>query len=179
MTEKHLQNGLKKMKIKYNSFFTLEQELILRNDVELFNKLNLDYSKEVWNLCVEYGLALVYASSAATYGNGSHGYSDSHAVVGDLKPTNPYGESKNNFDKWALEQEPKPYFWVGLKFFNVFGPNEGHKNRMASVVLHTFRQVSSTRRNEAFQVSQSKLSRRRTKQRLCLCRRRLQGLLST
>ena len=113
-------------------------------NVELFNKLNLDYSKEVWRLCVEYGLALVYASSAATYGDGTNGYSDSHEVVKDLKPLNPYGDSKNDFDKWALEQEHKPYFWAGLKFFNVYGPGEGHKNRMASVVLHTFRQVNET-----------------------------------
>ena len=102
-------------------------------NVELFNELNLDYSKEVWRLCVEYGLALVYASSAATYGDGTNGYSDSHEVVKDLKPLNPYGDSKNDFDKWALEQEHKPYFWAGLKFFNVYGPGEGHKNRMASV----------------------------------------------
>ena len=113
-------------------------------DVELFNELNLDYSKEIWSLCVEYGLALVYASSAATYGDGNQGYSDSHEVVQKLKPLNPYGESKNDFDKWALEQDRKPYFWTGLKFFNVFGPGESHKNRMASVVLHTFRQVSQT-----------------------------------
>ena len=113
-------------------------------NVEIFNKLNLDYSKEVWRLCVEYGLALVYASSAATYGDGTNGYSDSHEVVKDLKPLNPYGDSKNDFDKWALEQEHKPYFWAGLKFFNVYGPGEGHKNRMASVVLHTFRKVNET-----------------------------------
>lgn len=113
-------------------------------NVEIFNKLNLNYSKEVWRLCVEYGLALVYASSAATYGDGTNGYSDSHEVVKDLKPLNPYGDSKNDFDKWALEQEHKPYFWAGLKFFNVYGPGEGHKNRMASVVLHTFRQVNET-----------------------------------
>ena len=112
--------------------------------VELFNELNLDYSKEVWNLCVEYGLALVYASSAATYGDGSHGYSDSHDIVSELKPLNPYGDSKNDFDKWVLEQKRKPYFWAGLKFFNVFGPGENHKGRMASVVLHTYRQVSET-----------------------------------
>ncbi len=112
--------------------------------VELFNNLNLDYSKEVWNLCVEYGLALVYASSAATYGDGSHGYTDSHDIVPKLEPLNPYGDSKNDFDKWALEQDRKPYFWAGLKFFNVFGPGENHKGRMASVVLHTYRQVLQT-----------------------------------
>ncbi len=113
-------------------------------NVELFNKLNVTYSKEVWKLCVEYGLALVYASSAATYGDGTNGYSDSHELIKDLKPLNPYGDSKNNFDKWVLEQEHKPYFWAGMKFFNVYGPGEGHKKRMASVVLHTYRQVNDT-----------------------------------
>ena len=113
-------------------------------DVELFDKLNLNYSKEIWNLCVEFGIALVYASSAATYGDGSLGYSDSHDVVEGLKPLNPYGKSKNDFDKWALRQSRSPYFYCGLKFFNVFGPNESHKSRMASVVLHTYRQVLET-----------------------------------
>jgi len=113
-------------------------------DVELFNKLNLNYSKEIWNLCVEFGIALVYASSAATYGDGALGYSDSHDVVEGLKPLNPYGKSKNDFDKWALRQTRSPYFYSGLKFFNVFGPNESHKSRMASVVLHTYRQVLET-----------------------------------
>lgn len=112
--------------------------------VEVFDKLNLNYSKDIWNRCVKYGIALVYASSAATYGDGSHGYSDSHKVVEKLDPLNPYGDSKNDFDKWALAQDRKPYFWAGLKFFNVYGPGELHKNRMASVVLHTFRQVSNT-----------------------------------
>ena len=119
-------------------------------NIELFNELNLDYSKTVWKLCVEYGLALVYASSAATYGDGSHGYLDSHDIVSNLKPLNPYGDSKNEFDKWVLQQERKPYFWAGLKFFNVFGPGESHKKRMASVVLHTFRQVSETGRMKLF-----------------------------
>lgn len=119
-------------------------------DVELFNKLNLNYSKEIWNLCVEFGIALVYASSAATYGDGAFGYSDSHDVIKDLKPLNQYGESKNDFDKWALQQTRSPYFYSGLKFFNVFGPNESHKSRMASVVLHTYRQVSETGKMKLF-----------------------------
>jgi ADP-L-glycero-D-manno-heptose 6-epimerase len=114
------------------------------HDVELLNRLNLDYSKEIWKLCVEFGLPLVYASSAATYGSGELGYVDSHDVVSQLEPLNPYGQSKNDFDKWALAQEKKPYFWAGFKFFNVYGPNEFHKARMASVVLHTFRQVQAT-----------------------------------
>ena len=118
--------------------------------VELFDELNLNYSKEVWNLCVEFGIALIYASSAATYGDGTLGYSDSHELVGKLKPLNPYGDSKNDFDQWALSQERSPYFFAGLKFFNVYGPNENHKSRMASVVLHTFRQVTKTGKMKLF-----------------------------
>ena len=111
---------------------------------EVFLELNLDYSKEVFKLCVEYGLPLIYASSAATYGLGEHGYVDSHNLVPDLQPLNPYGRSKNEFDEWVLEQERKPFFWAGLKFFNVYGPNEYHKGRMASVVYHAFTQISET-----------------------------------
>jgi ADP-L-glycero-D-manno-heptose 6-epimerase len=108
---------------------------------EIFDKLNLNYSKDLWNVCVEFGLPLVYASSAATYGLGEFGYEDNHEIIEKLKPLNPYGDSKNDFDKWAIKQEKKPYFWVGLKFFNVYGPNEYHKGRMASVIMHAFNQI--------------------------------------
>ncbi|HEX8517347.1 MAG TPA: ADP-glyceromanno-heptose 6-epimerase [Bacteroidia bacterium] len=108
---------------------------------EIFDKLNLDYTKAIWNICVEFGLPMVYASSAATYGLGEFGYNDDHTVVDKLKPLNPYGDSKNDFDKWALQQERKPYFWAGLKFFNVYGPNEYHKGRMASVIMHAHKQI--------------------------------------
>ncbi|MBL7893140.1 MAG: ADP-glyceromanno-heptose 6-epimerase [Bacteroidia bacterium] len=108
---------------------------------EIFDRLNLNYTKELWNICVEFGLPFVYASSAATYGLGELGYNDDHNIVEKLKPLNPYGESKNEFDKWALKQPTKPYFWAGLKFFNVYGPNEYHKARMASVVFHAFNQI--------------------------------------
>ena len=111
---------------------------------EVYDELNLNYSKEVWNRCVKYGIAMVYASSAATYGLGELGYEDSHEIIPKLKPLNLYGESKNDFDKWALEQEQKPYFWAGLKYFNVYGPNENHKGRMASVVYHAFNQIKAT-----------------------------------
>jgi len=110
-------------------------------DKNIFDELNLNYTKEIWNLCVEFGIPLVYASSAATYGEGEYGYKDDHSLVDKLTPLNPYGESKNDFDKWALTQEKKPYFWVGLKFFNVYGPNEYHKGRMASVIFHAFNQI--------------------------------------
>ncbi|MCD4695598.1 MAG: NAD-dependent epimerase/dehydratase family protein, partial [Bacteroidales bacterium] len=110
-------------------------------NVEVFNTLNLNYTKSVWNACVKFSIPLIYASSAATYGLGEFGYDDNHTIVEKLKPLNPYGESKNDFDKWALKQEIKPVFWAGLKFFNVYGPNEYHKGRMASVIKHAFEQI--------------------------------------
>jgi len=119
-------------------------------DKKIFDKLNLNYSKDVWRACVKYGLPLVYASSAATYGMGEFGYDDNHEIVNSLKPLNPYGESKNDFDKWVLTQEKKPFFWAGLKFFNVFGPNEYHKSRMASVVMHSFNQIKKTNAMKLF-----------------------------
>jgi ADP-L-glycero-D-manno-heptose 6-epimerase len=117
-----------------------------RTDTAEFNmvileELNLNYSKRMWNACSEYGIPLIYASSAATYGDGSLGYKDDHELVFDLRPLNPYGVSKNEFDKWVLQQSLAPPSWYGLKFFNVYGPNEYHKGRMASVVFHSFNQI--------------------------------------
>ena len=113
-------------------------------DRGIFDRLNLDYSKRVWDICTRFAIPLVYASSAATYGMGEHGYNDAHDDVTKLKPLNPYGDSKNDFDKWVLAQSKAPFFWAGLKFFNVYGPNEYHKGRMASVVLHAYRQITAT-----------------------------------
>ena len=120
------------------------------SDVDLFNRLNLDYTKNIWNICVEFGLPLVYASSAATYGLGEHGYDDDESKIPMLHPLNSYGDSKNDFDKWAITQERKPYFWAGLKFFNVYGPNEYHKGRMASVIFHTYNQIRKTGQMKLF-----------------------------
>lgn len=117
---------------------------------QIFQELNIDYSKQVWNLCVEYGLPLVYASSAATYGLGELGFEDNHSVIKNLKPLNPYGVSKNDFDAWAIDQSTKPHFWSGLKFFNVYGPNEYHKGRMASVILHAFNQIKQSNAMKLF-----------------------------
>ena len=110
---------------------------------EIFDTLNVNYSKRVWEACVKYQIPLVYASSAATYGLGELGYDDNESEIHLLKPLNPYGDSKNDFDNWALKQEEKPFFWAGLKFFNVYGPNEYHKSRMASVIWHAYRQILS------------------------------------
>lgn len=111
-------------------------------DRALLTELNLTYSQQVWAACCRYQLPLVYASSAATYGGGELGYSDEDDTLPvRLVPLNPYGASKNDFDAWALAQPTKPFFWAGLKFFNVYGPNEYHKGRMASVVFHATNQL--------------------------------------
>ena len=110
-------------------------------DYSVHQKLNVEYSQKIWSYCVWNQVPLVYASSAATYGAGELGYNDDHEVPFKLKPLNPYGVSKNEFDKWALQQPTQPPFWAGLKFFNVYGPNEYHKGRMASVIWHSFNQI--------------------------------------
>lgn len=119
-------------------------------DYSVHEKLNVQYSKSIWNYCADKNIPLVYASSAATYGNGDLGYNDDHEIVEKLQPLNPYGISKNEFDKWALKQAAQPPFWAGLKFFNVYGPNEYHKGRMASVIFHSFNQVKSTGKVKLF-----------------------------
>lgn len=110
-------------------------------DYSVHEHLNVEYSKKIWNYCVEKNVPLVYASSAATYGAGELGYKDDESIIEKLKPLNPYGISKNEFDKWALKEENHPPKWAGLKFFNVYGPNEYHKARMASVIFHSYNQI--------------------------------------
>lgn len=108
---------------------------------EIHEELNVQYSKNIWNYCTLHNIPLIYASSAATYGAGELGYNDDHDIVEKLQPLNPYGISKNEFDKWALKQTIHPPYWTGLKFFNIYGPNEYHKGRMASVIFHAFNQI--------------------------------------
>jgi len=119
-------------------------------DKKIFDELNVDYSKKIWEFSSKFQVPLVYASSAATYGLGEYGYEDNHEVISKLKPLNPYGDSKNDFDKWVLEQQDQPPFWAGLKFFNVYGPNEYHKGRMASVIFHAFNQISANNSMKLF-----------------------------
>lgn len=124
-------------------------------DYTIHEKLNVEYSKNIWNYCTDRNIPLVYASSAATYGSGELGYKDDHELVEKLQPLNPYGVSKNEFDKWALRHTEgltatQPPFWAGLKFFNVYGPNEYHKGRMASVIFHSFNQIKSTGKVKLF-----------------------------
>jgi ADP-L-glycero-D-manno-heptose 6-epimerase len=108
---------------------------------EIHRELNLNYTLFLWKYCVEFKIPFIYASSAATYGAGEFGYNDDHGIIDKLQPLNPYGVSKNEFDKWAIKQKYQPPFWIGLKFFNVYGPNEYHKGRMASVIWHSFNQI--------------------------------------
>jgi ADP-L-glycero-D-manno-heptose 6-epimerase len=110
-------------------------------DYAVHERLNLEYSQRIWDYCMMNNVPLVYASSAATYGSGEHGYNDDHELPFLLEPLNAYGISKNEFDKWAIRQQSHPPFWAGLKFFNVYGPNEYHKGRMASVIWHAFKQI--------------------------------------
>jgi ADP-L-glycero-D-manno-heptose 6-epimerase len=128
-------------------------------DYSIHEKLNVEYSKKIWNYCTDKNIPLVYASSAATYGGGEFGYKDDHDIVEKLDPLNPYGISKNEFDKWILRQThdsrltihgSTPPFWAGLKFFNVYGPNEYHKGRMASMIFHGFNQIQKTGKVKLF-----------------------------
>lgn len=109
-------------------------------DYAIHRELNLEYSQQIWKYCTDKQIPLIYASSAATYGSGELGYDDKNQIE-NLHPLNPYGISKNEFDKWVLLQHGHPPFWAGLKFFNVYGPNEYHKGRMASVIFHAFNQI--------------------------------------
>ncbi len=140
---------------EYSSNVDIVIHIGARTDTAEFNKdvlnvLNLEYTKQMWNRCSEYNVPLIYASSAATYGLGEFGYIDDHDIVEKLVPLNPYGESKNDFDKWALKSKTHPPMWAGLKFFNVYGPNEYHKGRMASVMLHAYGQIKQSGKVKLF-----------------------------
>lgn len=119
-------------------------------DEEIFQVLNLDYSKRIWKVCSRRNIPILYASSAATYGNGSLGFSDDPVVTSQLAPLNAYARSKHDFDLWVLQQKEQPDHWAGFKFFNVYGPNEYHKNRMASVIFHTYNQIKATGQMKLF-----------------------------
>lgn len=127
----------------------------METDTAIFDRLNLNYSQSLFQFCAQYQIPIIYASSAATYGDGKKGYSD-RTPPADLQPLNAYARSKNDFDYWADWQNREgdewdlPPFWAGVKFFNVFGANEYHKGRMASVVFHAFEQIQKTGKVELF-----------------------------
>ncbi|RME03445.1 MAG: ADP-glyceromanno-heptose 6-epimerase [Planctomycetota bacterium] len=122
-------------------------------DEEYFQRVNVQYSQKLWDYCTRHQLPFYYASSAATYGDGSHGYGDEEENLLHLRPLNPYGESKHRFDLWVLEQERRgicPPCWAGFKFFNVYGFGERHKKEMSSVVLKAYDQIRSDGRLRLF-----------------------------
>jgi ADP-L-glycero-D-manno-heptose 6-epimerase len=123
-------------------------------DVEYHRVQNIEYSQKLWDLCARFRIPLVYASSAAVYGDGSLGYSDQPDLTSKYRALNPYGESKRLFDVWALEQAKKnhaPPTWSGFRFFNVYGFGEGHKGKMASVVYHSALQIEKEGKVKLFQ----------------------------
>lgn len=119
-------------------------------DYSVFERLNVGYTQQMWSFASQYRIPLLYASSAATYGSGEHGYIDNEQIIPALQPLNPYGKSKNEVDKWILKQTKTPPLWSGFKFFNVYGPNEYHKGRMASVIFHSVNQIKETGRVKLF-----------------------------
>lgn len=119
-------------------------------DMDYLMENNVNFSRAIWQYCASEGIPLLYASSAATYGEGELGYSDDQDLALKLKPLNPYGYSKFLFDRWALGQEITPPRWYGFKFFNVFGPNEYHKAEMRSLVHKAFGQINETGKVKLF-----------------------------
>jgi ADP-L-glycero-D-manno-heptose 6-epimerase len=118
---------------------------------QVFEKLNLGYSKAIWEYCSQKNVPLLYASSAATYGDGSHGFSDKKEDCAKYSSLNLYGKSKLDFDLWALEQNHTPPTWFGLRYFNVYGQFESHKGGQASMVYHGYNQATRTGKIKLFQ----------------------------
>jgi len=119
-------------------------------DMDYLMYNNVNYSKNIYDLAIQNGCPFIYASSAATYGDGEQGYNDDHGQIRSLRPLNPYGYSKQLFDEWVIRQTRKPPLWLGLKFFNVFGPNEYHKESMRSLVHKAFGQINETGKVKLF-----------------------------
>ncbi len=111
---------------------------------------NVEYSQNLYNIATSRNIPIAYASSAATYGDGELGYSDDHDKVDLYRPLNGYGYSKQVVDQWILRRESKPDYWYGIKFFNVFGPNEYHKGDMRSLVHKAYGQINDTGKVKLF-----------------------------
>jgi ADP-L-glycero-D-manno-heptose 6-epimerase len=123
------------------------------NDEDFLRRVNVEYSQKLWTFATEKKIPFVYASSAATYGGGEQGYDDDESRLGQLRPLNAYGRSKQLFDLWALAEERAgrtPSAWAGFKFFNVYGSGERHKGPQASVVLHSHDQIRENGRVRLF-----------------------------
>jgi ADP-L-glycero-D-manno-heptose 6-epimerase len=127
-------------------------------DMDFLLQNNFHYSQFLFRYATELDIPICYASSAATYGNGEFGYHDSHEQLARLRPLNKYGYSKHLMDQWVLRRSEKPTRWYGVKFFNVFGPNEYHKEGMRSLVVKAYEQIQRTGKVELFKSYRSEYS---------------------
>ena len=118
-------------------------------NVDFLNENNVEYTRRLWQWCLKNKKTFIYASSGAVYGDGANGFDDTSPSK-IFKPLNPYGESKAAFDRWVETQTEFPPAWFGLRFFNVFGPNEYHKQFMASVVFKAYGQIRDTGKLQLF-----------------------------
>ena len=119
-------------------------------NVDYLVRNNFQYSVDLFEYCARERIPMIYASSAATYGQGEQGYKDDPISPDSLRPVNAYGFSKNVFDQWVVRQKKTPPFWAGIKFFNVYGPQEYHKGPQASVAYHAFHQITQNARLKLF-----------------------------
>jgi ADP-L-glycero-D-manno-heptose 6-epimerase len=120
------------------------------SNVDYLMQNNFNFSVKLWQYCAEFQVPFIYASSAATYGNGHLGFDDAAAVTPNLESLNPYGFSKLKFDQMVLSEVKAPPYWIGLRFFNVYGPQEYHKGSQASVMLHFSRQIRDLKKIKLF-----------------------------
>ena len=120
------------------------------SDLKTLMTSNFEYSKRLFSFAADNNIPFIYASSAATYGDGSNGYMDDEGNLFKLRPLNAYGFTKQLFDQWVLLSCKRPYFWAGLKFFNVYGPNEYHKGKMASMVYQAYCQLVKNKKIKLF-----------------------------
>jgi ADP-L-glycero-D-manno-heptose 6-epimerase len=116
---------------------------------DFLKRVNTDYSVDLFKFCHEMDIPYIYASSGAVYGDGRQGFDDRTSPTA-FTPLNPYGDSKLTMDIWADKQSKTPPRWYGLRFFNVYGPNEYHKQEMSSVVFKAFHQIKDTGRLKLF-----------------------------
>lgn len=116
----------------------------IERDPEVFRVLNLEYSQDLWQICSERRIPLIYASSASVYGQGQHGFADHPSGLDHLQAMNLYASSKLDFDRFALRADRTPPLWFGLRYFNVYGPFEAHKQGQASMAYHGFHQIIRT-----------------------------------
>jgi ADP-L-glycero-D-manno-heptose 6-epimerase len=123
----------------------------VETDWRVFAELNVEYTQRLWQVAARLGIVFLYASSAAVYGDGTSGFCDANEKCAEFTPLNLYGQSKHDFDLWALGQSESPPAWFGLRYFNVYGAFEAHKEAQASMVFHGYKQATRAGSIKLFQ----------------------------